>query len=371
MGESLDNGNTVHTGGSGDHARAAGAAGNKILERQRFNWNDCYNSFALALFGAMKYANPSITLPQALVYTGQAFAINTDTNVMPMDVFGDGSLLRAALHNLGFDMEMFAANMYGRDWNETAVEQALEMIRESIDRGIAVVGFNLDNYEHGLIYGYDDERKMLNVHDINARSGGELAYDAFGRRSRNGTPIDPELFVLVLKVRDAFPQLNVSRYNDKDDASYRKTLHTALSLAIRHIEDDGENRNGRRNGIAAIEAWIQAFEAGTAHRFFTSYNLLWVTSLRQYLIPFFTQSAITHCMAIQDRELQQMMLKAAGIYLSSYGAWLGLRDLFPFPKGADTTDPQRRSEAVRLLREAREAETAGLAVLHDMVRHLS
>ncbi|CAG7639072.1 LamG domain-containing protein [Paenibacillus allorhizosphaerae] len=343
----------------------------KTLERERFNWNDCYNSFALALYGAMRYSNKSIPLSQALVYTGQAFAINTDSNVMPMDVFGDGSLLKTALHNLGFDMEVLAANMYGGEWDEHTHDKALDMVRESVERGIAVVGFNLDNYEHGLIYGYDDERRILNIHDINARNGGELSYDDFGQRSRNGTPIDPEMFVLALKARDEIPHLNVTRYTDKEDASYRKTLHTALSLVIRHIEDEGQNGEGRKNGIAAIDVWIKAFEAGTAHRFFTSYNLLWITSSRQYLVPFFTQSAITHCMGIQDRTLQQMMLNAAEVYLSSYRAWVGMRELFPFPKGADTTDLRLRTEAVKLLGEARDAEAAGLVVLRDIVGHLS
>jgi hypothetical protein len=147
----------------------------KILELQRFNWNDCYNSFAFALYGALQYSHKPISLPQALVYTGQAFIINTDTTVGPMDVFGDGSLLKAALNNLGFDMEVLAANIYGGDWDEDTVDKALYMVRESIQRGIAVVGWNLDNYEHGLIYGYDDKRRILNIHDINARDGGVLS----------------------------------------------------------------------------------------------------------------------------------------------------------------------------------------------------
>ncbi|MGM0883289.1 MAG: LamG domain-containing protein [Bacillota bacterium] len=341
----------------------------KTLKLQWFNWNDCYNSLALALYGAMLYSNKPISLTQALVYTGQAFTINTDMNVMPMDVFGDGSRLGAALNNLGFEMEVLSANLYGGDWEEDTVNKALDMVRESIDRGIAVVGWNLDNYEHGLIYGYDDERRILNVHDINARNGGELSYDDFGRRSRNGESIPPEMFVLVLKERNETPHLNVTRYSEEEDASYRKTLCAALSLAICHIDDEGEDSDQRKNGIAAIDAWISAFEAGTAHRFFTGYNLLWITSVRQYLVPFFSQSAITYCMAVQDTVLQQLMLKAADAYLSSFGAWVRLRELFPFP--ADTTDPELKTEAIRLLYEAREAEKAGSAVLHKIVGHLS
>lgn len=344
----------------------------KTLERQRFNWNDCYNSFALALYGVLLYSNKPISLPETLIYTGQAFVINTeDAAIMPMDVFGDGSLLRAALNNLGFDMEVLTANLYGGDWDEDTVDKALDMIRESIQRGFAVVGWNLDNYEHGLIYGYDDERRILNIHDINARNGGELSYDDFGRRSRNGEIIDPEMFVLTLKERKKTPHLNVTRYTEEEDASYRTTLSTALAISIRHMDYERQEGNERKNGIAAIDAWISAFEAGTAHEFFTSYNLLWITSTRQYLVPFFTHSAITHCMAIQDTALQQLMLKAAEVYLSSYRVWVSMRELFPFPKGADTTNPQLKSEAIRLLREAREAEAAGLAALRDIVRHLN
>lgn len=343
----------------------------KTLDRPKINWNDCYNSFARALHGAILYSSRPIDMPHTLIYTGQAFAINTDTNVSPMDVFGDGSLLEAALNNLGFDMKVVAANLYGGDWDERTVDKALNIVRESIDRGMAVVGWNLDNYEHGLIYGYDDERRVLNIHDINARNGGELSYDEFGRRPRNGTPIEPEMFVLALSERKETPHLSVTRYTEQADASYRTTLRTALFLAIRHIEDEGREGVKHRNGIAAIDAWISAFEAGTAHSFFTSYNVLWITSSRQYMVPFFVQSSITYCMAIQDYALQQLMMKAAEVYLASFRAWVGLRELFPFPKSADTKDPHLKEEAIKLLREAREAEAAGAAILHEMAERLS
>jgi len=94
-------------------------------------------------------------------------------------------------------------------------------------------------------------------------------------------------------------------------------------------------------------------------------------SVRQYLVPFFTQSAITHCMGIQDTDLQRLMIAAAEVYLSSYRTWVRLRELFPFPHGADTTDPSLKVEALKLLREAQEFEADGLAVLREMESHLS
>ncbi|QHW29495.1 hypothetical protein GZH47_00690 [Paenibacillus rhizovicinus] len=346
----------------------------KTLEFRKIEWNDCYNSFALALYGVLTYSNRQISWLQALIYTGQGFVINTDRTVRPMDVLGDGSLLREAMLNLGFDMEILAANIYGGDWEEDTVERALYMVRESIQRGYPVVGWNLDNYEHGLIYGYDDKRKVLYIQDINARNGAELSYDDFGRRPLQDNPIDPEMFILVLRERNETPpaQLNVTRYTEQEDLNYRMTLNKALSLAVRHAEGDGlTGDDGRMNGIGAIDEWIAAFESESAHRFFTSYNLLWLTSTRQYLIPFFAQSAITHCMAIQDLTLQHLMLKAAEVYLSSYRAWVHLREMFPFPHGADTTDPRLKLDAIRLLKEARQAESAGLSVLRDIVDRLS
>ncbi|WP_338554240.1 LamG-like jellyroll fold domain-containing protein [Paenibacillus sp. KS-LC4] len=344
----------------------------KTLEFRWFNWNDCYNSFAIALYGVLQYSKKPINLQQTLVYTAQAFVINTeDAAIMPMDVIGDGSHIRAALNNLGFDTEILAANIYGGTWEEDTVEKALDMVRESIQRGFAVVGWNLDNYEHGLIYGYDDERQILNIHDINARNGGELSYDDFGRRSRQGEPINPEMFVLVLKERNENPHLSVTRYTKEEDESYRKALRTALALAIRQVENAKQEGIISKNGIAAIDAWLSAFEEGSAHPFFTSYNLLWITSTRQYLVPFFIQSAITQCMSIQDNGLQQLMMKAAEVYLSSYRAWVRLRELFPFPESADTTNPRLKAEAIEFLHEARKAEAAGLTILREMVERLS
>ncbi|WP_158606577.1 LamG domain-containing protein [Paenibacillus ginsengarvi] len=343
----------------------------KTLLRQSFNWNDCYNSLALAIHGAIQYSSRPVGLAQTLVYTGQAFVMNTDTTAGPMDVYGDGRLLQEGLENLGFDMEVLEAGIYGGSWEEDTIQKTLEMIRESINRGIAVVGWNLDNYEHGLIYGYDDERQMLNIHDINARQGGELSYGDFGRRSRNGTAVEPELFVLVLRERERKPHINATRYTAEDDASYKQSLRAALSLAVRHMEDDSVTVEGRRCGIAAFEAWIAAFEAGSAHPFFTSYNLLWITSTRQYVVPFFAQSAITHCMSLQDHKLQRYMLDLAGFVMAGYQAWVKLRELFPFPKSADTTEPLLKAKAIRLLQEAREAEIATLELLRETVKHLS
>ncbi|WP_127532873.1 LamG domain-containing protein [Paenibacillus kobensis] len=347
----------------------------KTLDHRPLEWNDCYNAFALSLYGIMQYSNRPVEWPQVLVYTGLGFAINTDTTVAPMNMLRDGSLLRSALGVLGFEMDILAANLYGGDWEEDTVDRALYMMRDSIQRGLPVMGWNLNNYEHGLIYGYDDKKRVLNIQDINTKGGGELSYDEFGRRPLNGRPIEPEMFILALRERDEAeypqPHLSVTRYGELQDRSYKETLRQALSLAISHIDGSEEAGDGRRNGIAAIEAWKTAFETGSASSFFTSYNLLWVTSTRQYLIPFFSQSAITHCMAIQDHTLQRLMLDAAEAYLSSYRSWLRLRKLFPFPHGADTTDPQLRSEAIRLLNDAREAEEAGLAVLRSIIEHLS
>lgn len=172
----------------------------------------------------------------------------------------------AALANLGFDMEVLAAGIYGGEWEADTEERALDMVREGISRGVAVVGWNLDNYEHGLIYGYDDEQRTLLIHDINARTGGELSYDDFGRRARNGTPINPEMFVLVLKVREGAPHLSSTRYSVGEDMSYRVALHTALAMAIRHIEDASQSDDGRFGANVASVARAVSVSAECEYR---------------------------------------------------------------------------------------------------------
>lgn len=344
--------------------------GARVLQRLQMNWNDSYHSLGLAIWAATRYSASPYSLEEVLFYTGQGFKINMDRNVGPMDVLGDGSVLKKSLSVLGFDASLLTANICGSPWDDEAPSRGIAMIRESIDRGIPAICWNLVNAEFGLAYGYDDERSILHVHDISAQQGGEISYGEFGRRPLNGQPFDPLVFVLILRDQDNKPHLHPTRYSPENDASYRATLGAALDIIVAHMEDREPRIGGNKNGIAAIDEWIEAFRAGTVHPFFITYNLLWIVSSRKYVLNQFILSSTTFCFAIQDHILQRFMLEAADVFLDGYRKWVELHQLFPFPKGADPNDPTAKEEAIRLLTAARQAELAGLEVLKAIQGHL-
>ncbi|MCZ8513081.1 hypothetical protein O9H85_11735 [Paenibacillus filicis] len=338
-----------------------------VLSVPRMNWNDCYNSLAMAIYGVSRYAGDRYSLEDVLFYTGQGFLVDADDTLGPMNGFGDGELLRGGLALLGFDAEWLGGNMHGEPWREETTADALSRVRDSIDRGLPAIGWNLDNYEHGLIYGYDDERQTLSIHDINARQGGELAYGQFGRGPCNGRPIGPELFVMTLKPRGPQPHLNVTRYTNEQDLSYRTAQRNALQTGIRLMEGSVRPAPDKRTGTPAIDVWINAVASGRAHPFFITYNLLWITSSWKRLVDFFVKSGLTHCMSLQDHALQLTMLDASKLFLDSFRAWLLLRQRLPFPKGGDLADPALRDAALSLLHEAKAAELQALDALRKVL----
>ena len=73
----------------------------------------------------------------------------------------------------------------GRYWNMDQVEEekrlaALEIIKESIDRGIPAVAWDLGVPEWGAVIGYDDDWQKLTVLSVTGREE-EMSYDQLGK----------------------------------------------------------------------------------------------------------------------------------------------------------------------------------------------
>lgn len=184
------------------------------LERPALYWGEAYASLPLAVYGAIRNTRKrAYTLTEIAVHTMQAFWTSADRGTNFTGAFDLEEVMGMTLDNLGFD----TAIIHKRKLPELMPElhgQALSLIRDSIGRGIPVIGHNLENYEYGLIYGYDDETAMLQICDVSAQKGKELPYSQLGKRPLHGTPIPPK-----------------GQQND----SYRATLRTTLGFLIGHM----------------------------------------------------------------------------------------------------------------------------------------
>jgi hypothetical protein len=250
--------------------------------------------------------------------------------------------------------------------------KAILMIRKSIDSGVPVIGHNLENYEYGLIYGYDDERSILQICDISSQDGKELPYNILGKRPLHGAPIPPELTLIALADREEQPHVQVEREAGRQDESYHRTLRTSLGFIIDHLNGCEQIVNGFVNGLAAFDVWIEAFHQGNVHAMGNAYNIMLFANARKFALRFFTDSAQPDFYWVHDTHLQQLMANAAAHYAVAYDGWIALRHRFPFAKAAesDTTSAEVVNRTVQDLRRIKDAESAGLERIQQMYEHL-
>lgn len=262
----------------------------QVLERPQLTWGECYSSLPLALYGATKYTRKrAYRLPEFLAHTTFAFRTSVNREAFFTGAFDLEGVVGRTMDNLGFG----ATFIHERDLEELSTEllnRALSMIRESIGRGIPVVGHNLENYEYGLIYGYDDAEALLYICDISAQEGKTLAYNQLGKRPLNGMPIGPELTLIALEDRPEVPQLDANR-SPEQDGSYRRTLARTLGFIIDHLTGKEPVVGGFEHGRGAFDAWVEAFQERKVHTIGNGYNMMLFANARKLAIRFLLESS--------------------------------------------------------------------------------
>lgn len=140
----------------------------------------------------------------------------------------------------------------GRYWGQEAMEEekrleALANIRESIDRGVPAVSWDIGVPEWGLITGYDDDTQTLSTLAINAQkadptsplyNSAEMPYKALGKRE--------------------LPILSVLTITGKSDKSQEDIYMDTLRMAANHLRGGEWCDNAK--GLAAYPALIRHFE---------------------------------------------------------------------------------------------------------------
>ncbi len=125
-----------------------------------------------------------------------------------------------------------------RMWGEDAVEeerrtQAVSMIKESIDRGIGAVSWDISGCEWGVVIGYSEEDELFYTLKIDG-SEGVVPYGSIGKLDM------PILSVLTITGKQEKPQEEITK--------------GMLSIARAHL--NGEEWCDNAKGFAAYEALI-------------------------------------------------------------------------------------------------------------------
>jgi hypothetical protein len=137
-----------------------------------------------------------------------------------------------------------------------ALQAALNIIRESVDRGIPAIVME------GLIYGYDDRRQLL--FGISVKKTFEIAYNQFGRGS-----FGCYVYACEEKFEMAF------------SAAIYRWLRTIVEYSTGKLRS---SFGGHIHGLKAFEAWINVFANRAVDELGNASTILVVLDARSHAV---------------------------------------------------------------------------------------
>ncbi|MFC0216417.1 hypothetical protein ACFFK0_28880 [Paenibacillus chartarius] len=313
------------------------------------DWSRTFTTAAGAIYGAVQYTDKRhLSLVDVMGFTGHAFRINIDpkeVNIAGPTSFPGGYILRRNLCNLGF-ISCLADAMTPIPPDK--LERTIELVQQSIDRGVPAIAWDLFIPEFGLIYGYDDDKQVFYAKDVS--KDGELSYAKFA---------DGKGIVFVTTISESLPH---SKY---------EMLRMALDMIVDHArgrEWTHVFKDRYVHGLAGYDAWIGVMERRAADEYGNAYNTEVVSDAREFAAQFLRELVVRwNGDNVVERTVRKLAAEAAEHYGVVAGALVELRGMFPFPQGGSPKEPAVADRAVELLRRARDAETAGVAVLERLL----
>lgn len=218
-----------------------------------------------------------------------------------------------------------------RVWDEDAVEEerrlaAIDMIRRSIDQGVAPVAWDISGCEWGLIIGYDDENDTLHTLKIDGQED-SLPYEKLGKLE--------------------IPILSVLTVTGRTEKSKAQIVSDTRKLAAAHLR--GEEWCENAKGLAAYDALIafidEKLSADTAWNL--EYYLGTYGALKWYARRFFEMHG---------------ELKLAELYKTVHELW---QSAFGLKCSQDVTAADTKTQIIALLKSAKDAETEALELMSE------
>jgi hypothetical protein len=311
-----------------------------------------HNSDTTAIHSILQYTDiAGLTLIEVMGFTAHAFRMIIDrqeVEVGSYSFFDWKSNHAAAFGNLGLTVKST-----GQQTNEPPTpeewEEGLRFVQETIDKGIPALSWDLFIPEWGVIYGYDDDKKMLRCRDV--RKDGELPYEKLGRGEVT------ELYVTTV---------TGSRTVDR-----KSMLREALRMAVDHARYQAFSENSYRNGLEAYDAWIEAFRNRTVNAFGNCVNVVKICDSREFASAFLAEIASGwEGNSLADDELIAMAEKASEYYGEVADRLCEMVAMFPFPHGGEPNADEQANRAITLLREAKTEEEQGVLILERMLELL-
>lgn len=311
-------------------------------------WTPRWASHMGCIKGCLDYLGIEVSDAWLFGATGHAFVINIAPGLCPSGPTDwDTRPLVELGRNVGYVVE--GTEEYCPDQEHglsAAQERAWDHVRARIDEGLPCYGWELLAPEFYVIYGYDEAGYYVSGPGCDEGKGPvpwrKLGASAIG-------------VVFASGIRPAEP------------GDVRKTVRDALSFAL----DIGYNRRkwtDDAGGLVGYDVWIRTLQAGRAGRFGLGYNAaVWAES-RKFAVGFLQEAQQR-----LDAGLERLFGTAAGHYEVVARSLKTVSDTYPFDKKSEqeSVAPDDRAHAtMEILRQAREAEAAGLAILAELVPKL-
>ncbi|TMV46974.1 sigma-70 family RNA polymerase sigma factor [Paenibacillus mesophilus] len=324
-------------------------------------------AFPNAIYHILRSMGRPVTLAEVTGFSGYAFVLNVRRSTIgaesPMiwdwDTFISNGLLNLGYHSRYVDYQHYK-NAGSSPHKTRNFLYTLDMIRESIDKGVPAIVSSAISYELALVYGYDDEKQVLYAVDPQACE--EIPYSSLYTGSpKIDKAISRELYAFVL--------------DGELDEKRRRPDHRLLRLlqrVTRHAEGNDPTFMPCTGGLPAYDEWIAAFEKGTVDPFGNASNVHLYGWFREQSVLFWSERIEYECgeSGEQSNVIKEIMQQVKRCYEAVGESFGKLRELFPFPHGGAPHDPAFRLQAVRLLRQAKADEESGIAHIRALATTL-
>mgnify|MGYP000948416380 FL=1 len=282
-------------------------------------------SFAKSLSAAVKNSPYNELFEDIVATSGFAFRMWVAADLCP-----------SAMSTWAFNQQKpwvenggLSCNYIERLWGQEDVEEerrlaAIEMIKSSIDDGIAVISWDIDVPEWGLVIGYDDRSQKLATLSITGVEG-EMDYVQLGKRE--------------------LPILNVLTITGKTNKSQEAIISDSLKLAKSHL--NGEEWCNNAKGLEAYPELEKHFEGdfNPDISWNMEYYIGTYSALKWYAWRFFKKYGLT---------------ELARLYKTVFECW---QKAFEIKKTTDMSVIDNRQAILQLLKTAEDCERAAVKLI--------
>jgi RNA polymerase sigma factor (sigma-70 family) len=300
-----------------------------------------YSHLSLGIYESLRYAaNSELTLTEIMGISGEAFRLNVATGChwRGISTYDWSYAAYHAMERLGWQVKCFGRPGRPMVTPEQQV-QIIQILHESIDKGIPAILWNLSINEFGFVYGYDDHARTI-LYKGFGQQAKTYSYDQLGR-----TQEGPGLFVAAIGRRVSAPA----------------ALPAVIASIINHARGKEPSIPGFAYGLDGYLLWIASVQKGDLDLMGHAYQVAILSESRYHAYQFLGQLS----QKAQTKELSMKLEDAASKYRQVQEFIQRLYPSFPFGYGGSHAGSL--AQIGKGLQAVYDAEIEGVASLERII----